>query len=354
MMKSKLFAFIFSFFESRNSFFGSHSSANAPSNRTCNNSEFSSPIGNGLSSSVGGYQMRISSVLGLLAHCCPAAIFRLIVAVVINSVNTVARTWTRSHIFKKTNNSKFAVFAVKPSVTNFNSASAVILETGAGRCVTTRLHKPISIIFDSFRASVFVIAVFGRIADSHLFSPIQKVFWLGLRVRWNAFTDLFYSTLNSRLTLLKPAILLVLTLFCFGSVKAQTEQPLSTIQTTNDEVRRIQLVAALERAQTEVKAARKFIEGLEASIKSKEKRIDELDRRDGKRVEIQNSLESEIKNLRAAVAEQKNALIVKQEESDYLKKELQKTQKKLKSSYKREKFLAGIAAVLAAILVLKR
>ena len=155
---------------------------------------------------------------------------------------------------------------------------------------------------------------------------------------------------------LKNALLLILLsliVLCGSANQTFSQQTPNSIQTTNDEVRRIQLVAALERAQTEVKAGRKFIDGLESQIRSKQAQIDQLNRRDAKRIEIQTSLEAEIANLRAAIAEQKNALKIKQDETDYLKKELQKTQKKLKSSYKREKFFAAIAAVLAAILVLK-
>lgn len=123
--------------------------------------------------------------------------------------------------------------------------------------------------------------------------------------------------------------------------------------TDNDAARRAELVAALERAQIEVRAGRKFIDGLEKQIELKQRQIDEFERRDAKRVEIQELLQKEINELRLAIKEQKNALRIKTEEADYAKKELDKTNRKLKSARTREKFLVGAAAILGAILILK-
>lgn len=108
------------------------------------------------------------------------------------------------------------------------------------------------------------------------------------------------------------------------------------------------LVAALERAQTEVIAGRRLVDALEAQIKSKQKLLDEMIRRDETRVEIEKSLQAEIVSLKAAVAAQTAALKIKDEEIDFLKKELKATQKKLKSTQRREKWLViGLGIFIA-------
>ena len=82
-------------------------------------------------------------------------------------------------------------------------------------------------------------------------------------------------------------------------------------------------------------------------------RIDALNKRDEKRVEIEKSLNAEISNLRAAIEEQKSALKVKEDEVGYLKKELSKVQKKLNSSHTREKVLVVTTIVLFLLQLLK-
>lgn len=126
-----------------------------------------------------------------------------------------------------------------------------------------------------------------------------------------------------------------------------------TASSTSDEARRSELVAALERAQGEVKAARLYIDGLKGQIKSKQARIDALDERDVARVKVQESLQAEVKDLLAAVASQKETIRIKTEEADYLKKELTKVNKKLKAAHTREKVLGGVAAVLLTLLLLR-
>lgn len=117
--------------------------------------------------------------------------------------------------------------------------------------------------------------------------------------------------------------------------------------------RRKTLIEALERTQAEVRSGRRYIDALQGQIKSKEALIDKLNERDGVRVKIQSELEAEIKNLRQAIAETEDALRMKTEEAAYLKRELDKTNKRLKASHKREKIFATVAAVLTALFVLK-
>lgn len=148
-------------------------------------------------------------------------------------------------------------------------------------------------------------------------------------------------------------LLLTLALICLcGNAKTTFSQGTGSSSKT-DEQRRIALVNALERAQDEVVAGRKYIDGLKEQVKSKEVRIDALNKRDEKRVEIEKSLNAEISNLRAAIEEQKSALKVKEDEVGYLKKELSKVQKKLNSSHTREKVLVVTTIVLFLLQLLK-
>lgn len=123
--------------------------------------------------------------------------------------------------------------------------------------------------------------------------------------------------------------------------------------TQTEDQRRVQLVEALERTQREVKAGRKLIDNLEEQVKSKEKLIKKHDERNEVQNQIIDSLKSEVSNLRMSLDSQKKALEIKQAEADYLKTELAKTQKKLKSSYKREKALVVVVAILTSLFLLK-
>lgn len=123
--------------------------------------------------------------------------------------------------------------------------------------------------------------------------------------------------------------------------------------TQTEDARRSELIGALERAQTEVRAGRKYIDGLKEQVKSKQQLIDALNRRDVKRVEIEKSLQSEIDNLRLAIGQQKSALKIKVDEVDYLKKQLTKVEKKLKNSHTREKVLVVTTFVLFLLQLLK-
>lgn len=129
----------------------------------------------------------------------------------------------------------------------------------------------------------------------------------------------------------------------------------STPQTNQAEtdIRRTQLINALERAQSEVKASRKYIAGLEASIKSKQSVIDALGAKSDKQTEAIESLESELSLLKQATTEAKAALETRKQEVDFLKSELNKTREKLSHARNVQKYLI-VAAVVAALIAIFR
>ena len=121
------------------------------------------------------------------------------------------------------------------------------------------------------------------------------------------------------------------------------------VQTQNDdEARRLKLVEALERAQDEVKASRKYIDGLEKQVESKEQIIAAQTKRQTLSDEAITSLQKEIETLKAAVAEQEKTIRVQENETEYLKKELGKTSRKLHRARKLNQSLIIVTA--AAIL----
>lgn len=64
-------------------------------------------------------------------------------------------------------------------------------------------------------------------------------------------------------------------------------------------------------------------------------------------------LQSEIKNLRAAIAEAQEAIKIRSNEVEQLKKDLDKTRKKLHRARSLAKYLTVAAAALVAALFLK-
>lgn len=118
------------------------------------------------------------------------------------------------------------------------------------------------------------------------------------------------------------------------------------------ETRRKQLIEALERAQTEVRAARALIDGLEEQIEAKEASLKKLRQINDLQAAAIESQTREISNLKSALDAQKQEIKIRTETADFLKKELKKLDKKLKNSQTREKFLIGALgiAVLFGIL----
>lgn len=133
--------------------------------------------------------------------------------------------------------------------------------------------------------------------------------------------------------------------FCFAA-NAQTKP-------SADEIQRIQLVNALERAQTEVKASRKLIDALEVQVDVKTSEIKALNEKDTLAQSAIVRLQSEINNLRAAITEAETALKLRADEVATLKKDLQKTRKKLHRARSLTKYLAAVAAALTVIVVIK-
>lgn len=136
-------------------------------------------------------------------------------------------------------------------------------------------------------------------------------------------------------------IILIFT-FCFTAT-AQTDEA----------ARRVQLIQALERSQSEVLASRDLIGALKEQVESKEKLINSLNKKDELSQSAIKSLQYEIDSLRAAIDDAKKIMEIREKEVDILKKELDKTRKKLSRSRSISKYLAVIAGVLAAVIIAK-
>lgn len=111
----------------------------------------------------------------------------------------------------------------------------------------------------------------------------------------------------------------------------------------------MKLVQALERAQDEVKASRAYISGLEIQVKSKNQIIEAQAKRQTLADEAIESLQKEVSILKAAISEQEKTIAVQKSEIEYLQKQLDKTNGKLRRSRKLNQFLiVGIAAAVLA------
>lgn len=154
------------------------------------------------------------------------------------------------------------------------------------------------------------------------------------------------------------AVLLALVFLSVNASKTYSQQTENSIPTTTSsqseaEIVRLQLVNALERAQTEVKSSRNYIKGLKEQIEIKEARIKALNAKDELASQAINGLQSEIKNLRAAIGAAEQAIKIRSDEVAQLKKDLDKTRKKLHRARTLAKYLTVAAAALAAALFLK-
>ncbi len=115
----------------------------------------------------------------------------------------------------------------------------------------------------------------------------------------------------------------------------------------------LQLVNALERAQTEVKSSRKYIDSLREQVDSKEARIAELNKKDALAAQAIESLQNEIANLKKAIEEATIVMETRSKEVAKLKADLDKTRKKLKRARAVEKYLTIAAAAILAAFILK-
>lgn len=153
---------------------------------------------------------------------------------------------------------------------------------------------------------------------------------------------------------MKKLIIYTILILSFAfSANAQTAAAPAAPPQTADEIKRLQLVGALERAQNEVKASRHFIDALKVQVESKQKLIDALDAKDELAQKAIAGLQSEVVNLRAAITEQEAALKLRSDEVAELKKQLENTRRKLHRARALQKYLIAAAAVAAAALVLK-
>lgn len=132
------------------------------------------------------------------------------------------------------------------------------------------------------------------------------------------------------------------------------QQTPATPEITNDADRRVLLIQALQRAQTEVVESRKYVDALEQQIRMKQERINALNILTEQNLALRQSLNLEIAQLQTAIASQQTQIKFNVAEIDYLKKELASVQKKYKKSLKREKWLLlGIGAIVLSRFIFK-
>lgn len=108
------------------------------------------------------YPVGSARIESLLALGCPAAITRIIWAVVIVSLKAVSRSWFRSHIGHE------GVKIGHPSITNTNAATAVVGESPSCRITTSPQHINPDLI-----QWMLGIAVFCRISSAKLLAIID-------------------------------------------------------------------------------------------------------------------------------------------------------------------------------------
>lgn len=106
---------------------------------------------------------------------------------------------------------------------------------------------------------------------------------------------------------------------------------------------------ALERAQDEVRASRKYIEGLESSLESKESIIKAQTSRQTLSDEAIRLLRLEIEQLQAIIKNNEAALKIQSDEIVYLKKELSATNKKLGRARRLNKYLIITTVAVIAL-----
>lgn len=80
-------------------------------------------------------RLRLTPIARLLLACSPATVARLVVAVVVDSVDAVLHRWSWPHVGKEGRE------IGAPSVTNGDAATSVVLVTMVGRAVTPFQHR---------------------------------------------------------------------------------------------------------------------------------------------------------------------------------------------------------------------
>lgn len=83
----------------------------------------------------------ISSIVALLFHSSPFAIFRNVISVIINAFNRVFRSWSFPHVFKE------ILKRIQPTLTNLNTSSPIICKRIIVGIKNSHFHRNPSMIF---------------------------------------------------------------------------------------------------------------------------------------------------------------------------------------------------------------
>lgn len=153
--------------------------------------------------------------------------------------------------------------------------------------------------------------------------------------------------------ILKTLLIIVAAFVLCVATNGQTAAPTPLPARMADEIQRLRLVNALERAQSEVRISRKFVDSLKDQVESKEKIIKAQKDKDVLSSAAIAGLQTEIVNLRSAVVEAEKTLELRRVEVAELKSYLEKTRIKLNRARNLTKYLAIAAGVLAAIVIVK-
>ncbi len=97
-------------------------------------SDATRPFSKAMSLAVIGKQPDFSRVLSLFQFCSPAAISRLVIAVIVNAINCCFRKRLRPHVLKEVNK------RIEPSLTNSYSSTAIDFVVGSLWVVAPPLH----------------------------------------------------------------------------------------------------------------------------------------------------------------------------------------------------------------------
>lgn len=144
----------------------------------------------------------------------------------------------------------------------------------------------------------------------------------------------------------KLFVITILTLCLSLAADAQTVSP-------DPDINRVQLISALERAQSEVRASRKYVDALKQELAAKEAIIKRQSELAILSAEAVKSLQSETINLRAAIEAQERIIKTSEIEISELKKQRDATRKKLSRARAVTRYLLAAAAALGALAVIK-
>jgi len=95
-----------------------------------------------------------ASVIGLLGSCCPSTVVRLITLIVIYTLKRICMIGRFSQIFSK-------IFKVIPSITNFDTSTAIIMIARIIRIIAAISHPLPTTMKPVIRLTVFFKLAFG-------------------------------------------------------------------------------------------------------------------------------------------------------------------------------------------------